>query len=216
MTAVNEAPGRHSSLSEVFELDESRGEEAVQLLALAFEPDPAYRYFCDGERPGYRRRLDQLFRSGRALQRSSGQPLLGISSGQRLAGLAMIQEPGADVSVWAQLRWLLKIALLTAPHVAWRIVRDMRIAERARPAEPHFYLPILAVHPDFQGGGCGRALLEVVQSRSERHPRSTGVCLETENPDNVPFYQHIGYRVIARHRDADLEITTLFRGHQSG
>ena len=37
------------------------------------------------------------------------------------------------------------------------------------------------------------------------------MCLETENPRNVPFYEHVGYRVIARNRYADLEITTLFR-----
>jgi ribosomal protein S18 acetylase RimI-like enzyme len=87
----------------------------------------------------------------------------------------------------------------------------MRIAEPARPAEPHFYLLILAAHPDFQGTGCGRVLLETLQARSARDPRSRGVCLETENPRNVPFYQHIGFRVIARNRYADLEITTLFR-----
>jgi len=213
---MSEAPDRLSSLSEVFEVEESHAEEAIGLLVLAFERDPAYRYFCNAERSGYRRRLDIVFRSGRALQRSSGQPVLGILSGQRLAGLAMIQEPGASVSVWPQLCWLLKIALFTGPRVPWRILQDIRIAERARPAEPHFYLPILAVHPDFQGSGCGRALLGALQSRSERHPCSEGVCLETENPNNVPFYEHIGYRVIARNTDSDLEITTLFRAHESG
>jgi ribosomal protein S18 acetylase RimI-like enzyme len=213
---MSEAPGRRSSLSEVFELEESRSEQAIDLLVLAFERDPAYRYFCDAKRSGYRRRLDIVFRSGRALQRSSDQPLLGIRSGQRLAGLAMIQEPGARVSVWTQLRWLLKIAMFTGPRVPWRILGDVRIAERARPAEPHFYLPILAVHPDFQGSGCGRALLEALQSRSGRHPSSEGVCLETENPKNVPFYEHIGYRVIARNSHADLEIITLFRSDEDG
>jgi len=209
-------PGRRSRLSEVFELEESHAEEAVELLVLAFETDPAYRYFCDAERPGYLRRLGMLFRSGRRLQRSSGQPVLGVLSGQRLAGLAMIQEPGATVSARAQLRWLLEMALFMGPRVPWRILRDIRVAEAARPAEPHFYLPILAVHPDFQGSGCGRALLEALQSRSGRHPRSTGVCLETENPDNVPFYEHIGYRAIARNTVAGLEITTLFRAHEGG
>lgn len=92
----------------MIELDESRAEEAIDLLALAFDEDPAYRYFCSAERPGYRRRLRIVFRSA-------------------------------------------------------------------------------------------------------REPRSKGVCLETENPRNVPFYEHIGYRVIARNRYAGLEITTLFR-----
>jgi ribosomal protein S18 acetylase RimI-like enzyme len=92
----------------------------------------------------------------------------------------------------------------------------MRIAERERPPEPHLYLPILAVHPEFQGSGHGRALLEAVHDRSKRHPHSTGVCLETENPNNVPFYEHLGYRVIARNTLADIEIATLFRAEENG
>jgi ribosomal protein S18 acetylase RimI-like enzyme len=210
---MSQVPGR---LSEVFELEESHADEAIDLLIAAFEPDPAYRYFCSAERPGYRRRLGVVFRSGRAMQAASGQPVLGILSGQRLAGLAIIQEPEAKLPVRAQLIWLLKVALLAGPLVTWRILRDMEIAEGARPAEPHFYLPILAVHPDFQGSGCGRALLDALQERSRRHASSTGVCLETENPENVPFYQHVGYRVISEKKCADLDITTLFRPQASG
>jgi ribosomal protein S18 acetylase RimI-like enzyme len=96
------------------------------------------------------------------------------------------------------------------------VLRDLRIAERERPPGSHFYLSILAVHPEFQGSGCGRALLEAVHARSERHPRSTGVCLETENSKNVRFYEHLGYRVTARNPLADFEITTLFRVSESG
>jgi ribosomal protein S18 acetylase RimI-like enzyme len=208
---MNESRGRHPSLSGVFELDESHAEEAIELLVLAFEADPAYRYFCDGQRPGYRRRLRFLFRSGRAMALASGQPVLGILSGERLAGLAITQEPEGGVPVAAQLLWLLKVALLAGPLVPWRILRELKITERERPSAPHFYLSILAVHPDFQGSGCGRALLEALHARSQQHPQSTGVCLETENPKNVSFYEHLGYRVTARNTLADLEITTLSR-----
>jgi GNAT superfamily N-acetyltransferase len=208
---MNESAGSGASFSEVVELGESQTEEAIELLVLAFEADPAYRYFCDGQRPGYRRRLRLLFRSGREVAPASGQPVLGIRSGERLAGLAIVQEPEGGVPFAAQLRWLFTVSLFAGPRAPWRILRDVRIAERERPSEPHFYLPILAVHPDFQGSGCGRALLESLHARSQRHPQSTGVCLETENPKNVPFYEHLGYRVTARNTLAELEITTLFR-----
>ena len=213
---MTEAADGRSSPSEVFDLDESRAEEAIELLALAFEEDPAYRYFCSAERPGYRRRLRVVFRSVWALWRSSDQPVLGVVSGQGLAGLAMLQRPGGRFAAWPQLRWLLTVALFAGPRVPWRILGDMRIAEPARPAELHLYLMLLAVHPEFQGGGCARTLLEALQDRSERHPRSSGVCLETENPKNVSFYEHIGFRVIARNSYADLEIVTLFRSDESG
>ena len=56
---------------------------------------------------------------------------------------------------------------------------------------------MIGVHPEAQGRGYGRMLLDAVQALSEGHSTSTGVALDTENPENVPIYEHCGYRVIA-------------------
>ena len=46
---------------------------------------------------------------------------------------------------------------------------------------------------------------------SERHPDSTGVCLNTESVGNVSFYEHMGYRIVG-HRPIDiLETWCMFR-----
>ena len=60
-----------------------------------------------------------------------------------------------------------------------------------RPTGPHAYLQFLAVDPDAQGRGHGRALL---QRGLDRLP-GTPVALETANPVNLPFYAAAGFTV---------------------
>ena len=61
------------------------------------------------------------------------------------------------------------------------------------PAE-HWYALVIGVEPAAQGAGVGRALVEpiVQEARRARVP----CYLETAQPNNVAFYQHLGFRVI--------------------
>lgn len=58
----------------------------------------------------------------------------------------------------------------------------------------HWYIFVLGVSPEAQGTGVGRRLLQPVLDRA----RADGLpCyLETAQPKNVGFYQHLGFRVL--------------------
>ena len=60
--------------------------------------------------------------------------------------------------------------------------------------EPHWYTMVVGVDPAFQGRGYGKALLDPVLNRA----RDTGmpVYLETAQPNNVAFYQKLGFRLL--------------------
>lgn len=77
---------------------------------------------------------------------------------------------------------------------------DMLAAERFRlfgsvvaqqPRDPHWYLAVIGTHPDRQGVGLGRALVErmLVTCDAEAMP----AYLESTNPANVGFYQQFGF-----------------------
>lgn len=71
----------------------------------------------------------------------------------------------------------------------------MSIPRHHRDVPPaHWYVFVVGVSPEAQGTGAGRALLEPVMSRA----RAEGLpCyLETAQPKNVGFYQHLGFRVL--------------------
>ena len=127
----------------------------------------------------------------------------------------MLNEPEAKFPAPARTRWAEEIRSSAGSGVLERLLQNGRETMKHRPAQPHLYLSTLAVHPDFQGSGYGRALLERTHARSEKHSGSDGVCLETENPQNVPFYERFGYRVIGRYHYDQVEGAMLFRPNGS-
>jgi len=70
----------------------------------------------------------------------------------------------------------------------WRI-------RRQRMTGPNWYLRLLGVSPGFQGQGVGRTLLSLVLERADQE--GLPCYLETFVPQNVPFYEHRGFRVVA-------------------
>jgi ribosomal protein S18 acetylase RimI-like enzyme len=69
-----------------------------------------------------------------------------------------------------------------------------------RPKMPHFYINELAVSPEFQGKGYGKVLMEYAENITNKNPFSNGIALDTSNPENVKFYERLGYEVTKKFR----------------
>jgi ribosomal protein S18 acetylase RimI-like enzyme len=80
----------------------------------------------------------------------------------------------------------------------------------AHPADPHWYLPWLAVAPALQGRGLGGQLLEdgLAIVDEDRLP----AFLETPNPRTVPLYERHGFEVMATSQAGDCPpMTSMLR-----
>lgn len=66
--------------------------------------------------------------------------------------------------------------------------------EKMRPLQPHWYILILGVHPDYQGQGLGAELLSPILQKADEE--SVPVYLETSNPKNLDFYRKFGFEVM--------------------
>ncbi len=60
--------------------------------------------------------------------------------------------------------------------------------------EPHWYLALLGSDPGWQRRGVGSALVSVVLERADRE--HTPAYLETQKPENVPWYRRHGFEVV--------------------
>jgi GNAT superfamily N-acetyltransferase len=81
-------------------------------------------------------------------------------------------------------------------HPAWRLARFASMgAMRAEhtPAEPHWYLNVLATHPDWQRQGHAGALMAHVFELAD--DMGLPCYLETETEVNVAYYRHHGFEV---------------------
>lgn len=86
--------------------------------------------------------------------------------------------------------------LVPIEHPPWRLarLRAFRDAQGANtPEEPHWYLNMLATHPDWQRQGLGAALMAIVFERADGH--ALPCYLETETAENVAYYRRHGFEV---------------------
>jgi len=191
--------------------------EIVSVLSDAFQDYPVMRYVVGPDIPGvgapYKvrlHRLVQLFVSARAYR---DEPLMGVRDGTgALVAAAVMSLPNASnplpafiglrESVWAEL----------GAEARSRYDAYISAANFFAASQPHHHLNMIGVRKAQQRRGLSRELLDAVHSLAADDPRSTGVSLTTERPENLPFYERFGYRVVGHARlGPDLETWGLFR-----
>ncbi len=121
---------------------------------------------------------------------------LGVFDDGRLLGLAYLKDSQSLKSMGGVLPLLADVVRGCGFAAMFRFVKVGAELPRHWPGQRHLYLSLLAVTPDSQGSGYGRALLRAVDECARRHGYSS-VCLDTQNPDNVDYYRRQGYQVRA-------------------
>lgn len=165
--------------------------EGAPALARAFEDDPLFNWII----PDEARRLKGLtvmFRE--LLRRSFAIDFHEAYTTPDHAGMAVWGRPGS---------WNLptKIMLPAAPRLigamglggAARFMSTITTIEKAHPHEPHWYLACLGTDPPKQRIGVGRTLVAPVLERCDRE--QLPAYLETQKPENVPYYERMGFKV---------------------
>jgi len=184
----------------------------VAVLADAFHAYPVMRHIIGEAGKDYDRRLQLLmgfFVAGRVLR---GHPVLAIEDGGRAVAAATITPPGeqpepSDLPARREEPWQELGAAARA-----RFEKLVLIWERLAVPGPQYHLNMLGVRRSHAGQGLGRLLLDAVRDMSRRDASSAGVSLSTEDPKNVPLYQHCGYEITSHERvSSDLETWILFR-----
>lgn len=109
-----------------------------------------------------------------------------------LAAVAMWDSPGksdAELAhakdVWARYR------ATVGEDTSGRLALYNNAVSAASPAEPHWYLGVLATHPQRQREGLATALLTPTLHEADR--LGLACCLETSTAENRRFYERRGF-----------------------
>lgn len=165
---------------------------ATAVLVEAFADDPLL-VFLWGPAPvrALRIALGELTRDALA-----AGTVLGARVDGALAGVAVWLPPGAHPAAAArQLRQLpawTRLALLLGRR-APRTLRATAALDRLHPHEPHGFLSLLATRRSARGQGVGTALVEPGLAWARRD--GVPVHLDTSRPENVGFYERLGFTV---------------------
>jgi GNAT superfamily N-acetyltransferase len=100
---------------------------------------------------------------------------------------------------------------------ARRIRRVDDLVDRLLPTGPHWYLGVLACHPDHRGRGLGNVVAAPILTAADR--AEVPVALETSNTRNVGYYTRRGFAVIGRSRFTERVVSVpprVPRGRRTG
>jgi predicted GNAT family N-acyltransferase len=195
----------------IVDIKSNRLEQATDVLSRAFGGDPMVSYVM-GDHDGKNDPRVRLFFSFSCdIRLVLGWPLLGVEEkGELLAEMALT-PPGANQWASSLDDSYAELKRLMGPGPSAWFDSYGTWVEAQRPSALHYYVGVLGTDMAAQGQGCGRMLLERVQSMSEADPASTGVGLDTDSEHNVSMYKHFGYE-ITNYTDLDgMGVWAMFR-----
>jgi ribosomal protein S18 acetylase RimI-like enzyme len=177
-----------------------------ETLARAFEHDPLWGWaFEDAERDRKLASLTAVF--GFFVEAALDLGWVRVTDG--VEAVALWIPPGSpEMAPTDEERLPDVIEAACGPESAARVAELLDAFERNHPHEPpHFYLSLLATHPDRAGHGHGLGLLAECLVEIDAGDPSPPAFLESSNPDNVPRYERLGFRPTH-----ELELITGLRG----
>ena len=184
----------------VLKLTEEHVPEVTRVLCEAFYDYPVMRYVIGDGQDDYERRLNTLvhfFVMARVLR---NEKLLGTIDGKDLAATALVSYPGRGKAPPELIALRDKVWDELGPESGSRYEAFGAACAPFEVEVPHIHLNMIGVSRAAQGSGFGRELIDHVHLMSREDTSSQGVTLTTEDPANVPLYEHLGYEVVGHAR----------------
>ena len=189
-------PDTSTALAEVRLLDSGYSREARSMLYHAYRHEPTFAYLFESERPGYDQRVRATVRELVKQHFLQDLPAIGLFIDDRLVGIALIAPPQRRLGITESWAWRLRMLLSTGLRCTRRYLEYHQAVLACLPTDAVHVLPLLGIHPQFQGRHLGEQLLQAVHNWCAEDPHSEGVVLDTGNPRYLEFYTRQGYQDI--------------------
>ena len=184
---------------------------AVNVLASAFQEYPVMRYILKDSNTNYQGHLEALVGFFCETRLTRDYPLLGVYSGQELVAVAGINEPIFKSWPEALHDVYNRLGQVIGKDAIQRLEAYEKQAGKYEPEITHYYLGIIGVLPGHQGKGYAKFLIENLIEVSESDPNSNGISLSTEKKENIPIYEHFGFNVTGEADIEELHTWCMFR-----
>jgi GNAT superfamily N-acetyltransferase len=176
---------------------ESEREQIISSLVLGFVTDPVARW-CWPEAKAYLINTQKFVNAygGKAFQHHSAW----TENHYRGGALWLPPEVEPDEEALGEV-----VATLPEEKQAHLIATLEEIAHH-HPAEPHWFLPLIAVEPIWQNRGIGPALMKQAVANCDED--GVPAYLESSNPRNVPLYERFGFKATGQVQHGDYPLFT--------
>ena len=192
------------------DIPDRRGREALLgALALAFRDNPMNRAI-HGPSPSRRLRANRAGLRSLVLDLHPWTQARVITNENGILGGFVAVPPGGfplpAASLWRQLGCLVGQGARAMDQ--WGFVTES--LRREQPTEPHWYVAVLGVVPDFRGKGLGGQILEALSVLAARDP--CPIYLESDRLESVSFYRSRGFEILGESQPLGVPCWRLGRG----
>ncbi|MDH1263736.1 MULTISPECIES: GNAT family N-acetyltransferase [unclassified Pseudomonas] len=182
--------------AEVRLLDGGYAREARSLLYHAYRHDPTFAYLFEADRAGYDQRVRATVRELVQQHFNEDLPALGLLIEDRLIGMALIAPPRRRLDITESWGWRMRMLLTTGFRCTRRYLEYHDAVLSCLPPGQYHVLPLIGIHPEFQGQKFGEQLLEALHDWCAQDDTSQGIVIDTGNPHYLAFYKRQGYEDI--------------------
>jgi ribosomal protein S18 acetylase RimI-like enzyme len=183
---------------------------ACELIGLAFADNPNTLTVASGNRAKARQMTQAAVRVAK-LGRKYSHVLI-AEDRERLVGvLNAVDWPHCQMRAGEKL----KTVLAVLPAMGLALARQLKISKawaKRDPSQPHWHLGPIAVRPEFQGSGVGKAMLASFLGMADE--QSLPSYLETDLDRNVALYEKFGFKVMAREHLMGIDNRFMWRTPQ--
>jgi GNAT superfamily N-acetyltransferase len=184
--------------------------EVVSVLSAAFHEYPVMRFVLKSTGADYEKDLTALVGFFCEVRLTRDWPVLGIRADDgSLAAAALVNDLLLNPLPLPE-QPLQELKQTIGDEAYERLVAYEHQSSIGEPKVLHHFLGMIGVHPHYQKKGYAAALMNFVKEIASKNPQSIGVCLSTEIPWNVRFYEHHGYRVISEADVGELHSWCMF------
>ena len=177
-------------------LNSGYSREARALLYQAYRHEPTFAYIFEAQRPGYELRVRATVRELVKQHFFQKLPAIGLFVDDKMIGIALIAPPQRRLGITESWGWRLRMVLSTGFNCTRRYLEYYNSVLACLPSEAVHVLPLVGIHPEFQGKHLGEQLLQAVHDWCAVDENSQGVVVDTGNPRYLEFYKRQGYEEI--------------------
>lgn len=182
--------------AEVRMLGDSYTREMRSLLYHAYRHEPTFAYLLESDRPGFDQRVRATIRELTHQHMLEELPVLGLVIEERLVAVALIAPPQRRLGITESWAWRMRMLLTTGFRCTRRYLDYHEAVLGCLPPGPYHVLPLIGVHPEFQGKHLGEQLLEALHAWCAEDGGSQGLVLDTGNARYLDFYHRHGYEEV--------------------
>lgn len=168
-------------------------DDAAMVAARAFHHDPFFEYL-EPRGVARGRALSLFWRAAIAGTSHEAQITGARQAGGRLVGVSIVVPPGGypfpAANQARQMAGAVR-AMIQRPPALVKGFRYLLAIEQAHPKDRLWYLFLLVVDPAVQRSGIGSQLQQGMLARADAE--GLPCYLETQKPENVPYYRRFGY-----------------------